>query len=112
MKNFGGLVLLLGLTSIASAAPTAAAGKTIFTANCAGCHGPSAKGGIGPNLKDAAGWKYDLFKRALLQGKDDKGVALKAMMPKFTQGFAPNTGKAPTDDQLKSLQLYLKAATK
>lgn len=109
MKKALALLALTSLTSVALAAPTAAAGKAIFTANCAGCHGANAKGAIGPNLKDATAWKYDLFKRALLQGKDDKGVALKAMMPKFTGGFAPNTGKAPSDDQMKSVQMYLKS---
>ena len=29
-----------------------AAGKTIFTANCASCHGPEAGGLVGPNLTD------------------------------------------------------------
>jgi cytochrome c oxidase cbb3-type subunit 3 len=29
------------------------AGKAIFTANCAGCHGAEATGGVGPNLTDA-----------------------------------------------------------
>lgn len=106
------MLAVLGMSPTAFAAPTAAAGKTIYTANCAGCHGAKAEGAIGPNLKVAASWKYDLFKRALLQGKDDKGKALKAMMPKFTKGFAPNTGKAPTDDQIKSLQAYIKSVAK
>lgn len=106
-KSFAVLAALC-LASVSMAAPTAAAGKAIYAANCAGCHGAKAQGGIGPNLKEAGGWKYDLFKRALLQGKDDHGVALKAPMPKWTNGFAPNTGKAPTDDQMKSLQLFLK----
>lgn len=104
----------LGLLATAAATPSAATGKTIYAANCAACHGPAGKGvtNLGVNLKEAAGWKYDLFKRALLQGKDDKGVALKAIMPKWTNGFAPNTGKKPTDDQMKSIQMFLKTSTK
>lgn len=89
--------------TVASAAPTVAAGKKLYDTSCAGCHGQKAKGGIGPSLKDASKWKPDLFKRALKQGKDDKGVALKAMMPKFPK---------LTDDEMKSLQMHLKAVTK
>jgi cytochrome c oxidase cbb3-type subunit 3 len=34
-----------------------AAGKALFAANCAACHGAEAKGAIGPNLTDAT-WLY------------------------------------------------------
>jgi mono/diheme cytochrome c family protein len=38
-------------TSAATAAADAAHGKTIFTENCAGCHGATGKeGGVGPSL--------------------------------------------------------------
>jgi len=41
-----------GLQSAAAAATTAAAstGSELYTAKCAGCHGPSGEGGIGPSL--------------------------------------------------------------
>ena len=65
-------------------------------------------GMVGPNLKEAAGWSYVLFKRAMLQGKDDKGVVFKAPMPVWGKvGFAGDHGKAPTDAELKALQAYL-----
>lgn len=97
-------------TPTKAAPKTAADGKAIYTANCAGCHGPQAKGAVGPSLKDAASWKYDLFKRAVLTGVDNQGKALKPMMPHFgTTGFA---GKKPTDAQLKALQAFIKTATK
>lgn len=104
------VLLALGFASVAVAAPTAAAGKTIYTANCAACHGAKGQGvtGLGLPLKTATAWKYDMFKRALLEGKNAKGVAMKPTMPKWTNGFAPNTGKKPTDDQMKSLQMYIK----
>lgn len=103
MKQILALSALLLAASSASAAPSTAAGKAAFATNCAGCHGPAGKGALGPNLHEASGWKYDLFKRALKQGKDDKGVQLKAMMPKWPQ---------LTDDQMKSIQMFLKTATK
>lgn len=103
MKKWFLTATALSLLTIASAAPTAAAGKKLYDSTCAGCHGPKAQGGIGPSLKNTASWKYDLFKRALKQSKDDKGVALKPMMPKFP---------ALTDDQMKSIQMHLKAVTK
>ncbi len=85
----------------------AKAGKVIYAANCQGCHGDKGQGGVGAKLAGEVGtWKFDLFKRALLQGKDDKGVALKAPMPNFTTvGFA---GKKPTDVQLMNLHAYIK----
>ncbi|WP_022801630.1 c-type cytochrome [Deinococcus ficus] len=99
----------LSLLTVASAAPSAAAGKALYTANCAGCHGANAKGVVGPSLKLAATWTPAQFKTALVIGKTPKGVTLKPMMPRFTKGFAPKTGKAPTDDQIRSLQLYIKS---
>jgi mono/diheme cytochrome c family protein len=85
----------------------AKAGKAIYTSTCQGCHGDKGQGGVGAKLAGEVGtWKFDIFKRALLQGKDDKGVALKAPMPNFTTvGFA---GKKPTDKQLMDLHAYLK----
>ncbi len=101
-------MVLLSLSAQVEAA--AADGKAIFEGNCAGCHGPQAKGAVGPSLKNAANWKYDLFKRAVLMGKDSQGKALKPPMPLFGQvGFS---GKKPTDTQLKALQTYLKTITK
>ncbi|WP_135229352.1 c-type cytochrome [Deinococcus fonticola] len=103
MKKWILAATALSFLTFASAAPSAAAGKKVFDANCAACHGDKAQGAIGPSLKDASKWKYDLFKRALKQGKDDKGVPLKAMMPKFPK---------LSDADMKSLQLHLKAVTK
>lgn len=103
MKKAICLTALLVSVSFAAAAPSAAAGAKLFGTSCAGCHGAKAQGGVGPSLKDAAGWKYDLFKRALQQSKDDKGVALKATMMKFPK---------LKDDEMKSIQMFLKTATK
>lgn len=106
------ILLILGLLLVASAyaAPNAANGKTIYSTYCQGCHGANAVGvqGVGPVLKgEVAGWKFDLFKRAVLTGVDDAGKTLKPMMPRWgTTGFG---GKKPTDAQLQDLQAYLKS---
>lgn len=102
-------VLALGALG-AQAAPSTKLGSDLYAANCAGCHGQKAQGGVGPKLAgDAAGWKYDLFKRAVLRGVDDHGKQLGVMMPRWGQtGFQGHGGKTPTDDEVKSIQLYLK----
>ncbi|SEI75483.1 Cytochrome C oxidase, cbb3-type, subunit III [Deinococcus reticulitermitis] len=102
--------LLLGwvalvLLSPALAVPSAATGKTLYTQNCAGCHGANAKGGVGPSLKSAATWTAAQFKTALTQGKTPKKT-LSAVMPRFPKGLAGGKGKV--DEQFQSVQLYLK----
>lgn len=86
------LVALVPLSS-ALAAGDAAAGKTLFAANCVSCHGADAAGGIkvgsatapdvrwtniGDDFKDPA-----LVSRAILQGLDESGGPLDAAMPRF-----------------------------
>jgi len=55
----------------------AAAGKAVFTANCAVCHGNAGEGGIGPNLTDDywlhGGEIKDVF-RVVKYGVPDKGM--------------------------------------
>jgi mono/diheme cytochrome c family protein len=108
MNHTLGLLTALALASVAVAAPSVASGKGIYTANCAGCHGAKAQGSVGPNLHEAAGWTAALFNRALLQSKDDKGVALKPPMPNWSKGFAPHVGRAPTKDEMASIQRYIR----
>ncbi|GGJ34674.1 c-type cytochrome [Deinococcus roseus] len=98
-------VLLIGCTLLASAALAATpkgdakAGKTLYQTNCSGCHGAKAEGMVGPKLAgDAAKWKFNLFKRALIKGIDDKGKKLKPPMPQFKF----------TDKQIANIQAYLK----
>lgn len=104
-----GLTPALLLVSLAVAAPNTKLGGAIYTSNCAGCHGAKAQGQVGPNLHEAAGWSYALFKRAMLKAVDDKGVALKPPMPVWGKiGFKGDNGKAPTDAEMQNLQAYLK----
>ncbi|WP_189088421.1 c-type cytochrome [Deinococcus ruber] len=107
MKPAAVLMLLLAGTSFAAA--NVKHGMTIYTTNCAGCHGAKAQGGVGPSLHEAAGWKFALFQRAMLKDVDDKGVPLKAPMPNWGKvGFAGDHGKAPTKAEITDLQAYLK----
>ncbi len=81
-----------------------AKGKAVFaSAGCAGCHGPNAQGGIGPNLLEANGptkWTLDQFKSALREGQAPDRE-LKAPMPQFTTLQISN-------DDIANLQAWLK----
>ncbi len=103
------LPLLVLLAGTSFAAVNIKSGATIYTANCAGCHGAKAQGNIGPNLHEAAHWSGAIFARAMLKDVDDKGVALKAPMPNWGKiGFMGDKGKAPTATEIANLQGYLK----
>ena len=103
------LALLLLVSGSSLAAVNVKSGSAIYTANCAGCHGPKAKGNVGPALQEASGWSAAIFKRAMLKDVDDKGVALKPPMPNWGKiGFGGDKGKAPTTAEIANLQAYLK----
>lgn len=58
-------------------AATLAAGKEIFGANCAPCHGPQGQGVIGPNLTDEYWLHGDTFaeiQNTITNGVPDKGM--------------------------------------
>jgi mono/diheme cytochrome c family protein len=79
-----GIIVILSLTlaacggsSSSSDAPTgdAAAGQTAFASvGCAGCHGESAEGGVGPKLAGFSGG-WDKFQTTVRNGREE--------MPKF-----------------------------
>ena len=90
-----------------------ATGARLYTENCQTCHGFGAVGinGVGPALKgDVANWRFDLFKRAVLRGVDDKGKPLSSVMPRWSiHGWKSAISRMPTDAQLIDLQAYLKS---
>jgi cytochrome c oxidase cbb3-type subunit 3 len=54
-----------------------AAGREVYTANCAPCHGPSGEGKIGPNLTDnywIHGGKPDKIYGTIFNGFPEKGM--------------------------------------
>ncbi|WP_291425541.1 c-type cytochrome [Deinococcus sp.] len=80
-------------------------GQTLFASNCAGCHGATGGGGVGPNLKTAAGWALPDFGEAVLHGNAPGGRKLSAVMPHFAQQGLD--GEPPTDKQIKAIHDYL-----
>jgi cytochrome c oxidase cbb3-type subunit III len=53
------------------------AGKEVFATNCVGCHGPTAQGGIGPNLTDSTwihGGKLQEIQATISNGVPPKGM--------------------------------------
>lgn len=108
MKRLALTAALLPMLTCAQAAPSSFNAATFFAATCASCHGSKAQGVVGPSLKGAAGWKYDLFKRTLLKGVNKQGKPLS--QPHYGKGSF--MGTPPSEAQLKQLQTYLKTLTK
>lgn len=82
-------------------------GPSLFAANCAGCHGTQAQGGVGPKLAGlATGWTAPQFAHAVLDGQAPEGRTLAPMMPRFkTAGF---DGQPPTGEQVAAILTFLK----
>lgn len=75
-EKMGNLVDETNATVLTEAADIAS-GKSLFTANCAACHGQLGEGGVGPNLTDAywlhGGSVKDIFK-TIKYGWPQKGM--------------------------------------
>ena len=85
-------------------------GKALYQANCASCHGATGAGGVGPKLAgDSSNWPEKIFVRATLTGVDDKGRAMKALMPHWQDAsFTSDAGAHPTAVEVIAIQSYLK----
>lgn len=64
-----------GIEAIVKDPAAIAAGKAVFAANCAACHGVTAEGGIGPNLVKPPYWAYGDGKPADIEHIIAKGTA-------------------------------------
>jgi mono/diheme cytochrome c family protein len=86
------------------------AGKKIYVENCQKCHGGKGQGGIGMKLEgDSAYWDAEAFKKAVLEGVDDEGKALKPVMPRWGKtGLLVPKGQMLSDDDLANIQAFLK----
>lgn len=91
------------MTATQGAAPVN--GQTLFASNCAGCHGATAGGGIGPALITTSTWSPSEFKEAVLNGKLPDGKELKPVMPRF--GTTGLDGAPATDEQINAIHDYL-----
>ncbi|ABF44958.1 cytochrome c, class I [Deinococcus geothermalis DSM 11300] len=98
--------------STAAAVASANAGDTaqglkLFTANCAGCHGAQAQGGVGPALNTATGpgsWMIAQFQAAVREGHaPDRELG--PVMPRFTTAQI-------SDEDLTDIYAYLKSLVK
>lgn len=83
-----------------------AAGKKIFggAGLCLACHGPDAKGGIGPNLTDTV-WihhdgSYDALVKQIVAGIDEKESKSGQIMP-------PRGGSGISDADVKAVAAYV-----
>jgi cytochrome c oxidase cbb3-type subunit III len=84
------------LAALAADQNAIAAGKTVFTTNCASCHRPDGGGMIGPNLTDDAwihGGTLPEIHKTIVEGVLAKGM--------------PNWGKLLKPDQVSAVTVYV-----
>lgn len=105
-------VLLIGMG--AAQAASVAEGRTLFQSHCARCHGTNGAGGkhIGsavsadlqaPGLEKTYHHKTRLIVRAILDGKDESGEQLNAVMPRW-RGQLSNAQAGEIAAYLKTLK--------
>ena len=82
-------------------------GESIYAGNCAGCHGGSGEGVVGPNLQTAAGWNLAEFSEATLHGVRPDGTELASAMPRFADTGL--SGETATDEQMEALHNYIQS---
>ena len=122
MKMLTRLGLLVGTFAVAAAIPAAAQaklpagvtpamvekGKTIYkgTGLCFACHGPEAKGAVGPNLTD----------KEWIHVKDGDYAGIVALVTKGVAATEAKTGKGPmppkggsqiSDEDVKAVSAYV-----
>ncbi|MFN8509560.1 MAG: cytochrome c [Deinococcaceae bacterium] len=109
MKWILGIALCASSSGWAATQPNATLGKAIYTQNCMGCHGDKGQGGVGPKLAGGASkWKVEVFTKAMLEGKNPKGMAFKAPMPNFSKIGFGGSGKAPSSADLANLFAHIR----
>jgi mono/diheme cytochrome c family protein len=95
------------------------AGGDLFNDNCAICHGAKGEGYAKkavPNgavqikklAGDSAYWEFAVFKKAVVDGKDDHDHPMKVMPVFGKTGLFEPPGQMLTDDDLKNIQAYMK----
>ncbi len=110
------------LTLLASAQSSSAedltAGSDLYNDNCAICHGNKGEGypkevvpdgavRIKKLAGDSAYWDFAVFKKAVMDGKDDHDRPMR-VMPVFAKtGLYEPPGQMLTDDDLHDIQAYM-----
>ena len=96
------------------------AGGDLYNDNCAICHGNKGEGyaqQVVPNgavrikklAGDSAYWDFAVFKKAVLDGKDDHDRPMR-VMPAFAKtGLYEPPGKMLTDQDLHNIQAYMQS---
>ena len=118
------LISVAALSFLASAqfsfAEDIKAGGDLYNDNCAICHGNKGEGyaaAVVPNgavrikklAGDSAYWDFAVFKKAVLEGKDDHDRPMR-VMPVFGKvGLYEPPGQMLTDDDLHNIQAYMQS---
>jgi mono/diheme cytochrome c family protein len=118
------LISVAALSFLASAQSSFAedlkAGGDLYNDNCAICHGNKGEGypkevvpdgavRIKKLAGDSAYWDFAVFKKAVVDGKDDHDRAMK-VMPVFAKtGLFEPPGQMLTDDDLHNIQGYMQS---
>lgn len=101
-----------------SFAADAAAGKDLYSDNCAICHGNKGEGydkSVVPDgavrikklAGDSAYWDLAVFKKAVLQGLDDHDKPMRVMPVFGKTGFYEPPGQPVTDADVENIQAYM-----
>lgn len=94
------------------------AGADLFNDNCAICHGNKGQGypaSVVPDgavrikklAGDSAYWDFAVFKKTVLEGKDDHNRPMRVMPVFGKTGLYEPPGQKLTDDDLHNIQAYM-----
>ena len=110
--------IVLAASAPSAFAADAAAGKDLYSDNCAICHGNKGEGydkSVVPDgavrikklAGDSAYWDFAVFKAAVVNGTDDHGRPMR-VMPVFGKvGLYEPPGQMLTDDDVGNIQAYI-----
>ena len=104
--------------SLPALAQDAAAGKDIYSDNCAICHGNKGEGiaksavpdgavQVKKLAGDAAYWDFAVFKKTVMEGLDDENHPMRVMPVFGKTGLYEPAGQQLTDQNLKDIQAYM-----
>jgi len=94
----------------ASNTGNAAKGSPIYASECAGCHGPEAKGREGPNITISmtagiGSWTYQQFRDAVRLGKDTDGTQMCFLMTPRAEEAVPEANMPDLFAYIRSLPI-------